>query len=385
MKHPEQKRVESLPRPSEQPISAQEKTREAIARTQQTLQKADRLLEAQAPRTAAERMLSASRSQVMNWLKRTALLGALTAAGYNGMSQGAEHLGDAAHEAAVSVGHAIGGLNEMRPSRVEDETPATIPTETHQEIAPQIQEETPTTGTTLPQMEIAIDDPGVTPDADVAEVHDATMSDMDRQEHIESESAQLIVDQLQQEHFFNQVHSPSELRHAITERLHALRISGDRAVEQTVGIIRQQLRETVQERAQTDVDGAFRMARNMQQIGGVVDPYAFALEHNRPDLAAETVTDTVSSYRENVDAIHADTDYENEDERTEAIQTEQQSLIRDVFSGTHQEAIPEVLGHLTSAERETLATALNANITDPDLASDAETNRQRLALLQSSH
>ncbi len=385
MKKSEWRPTEEMPKRPDKVTPGLEKTTEAMARAQGILQKADALIGKTPPRTPAERRLHASRTKLMTWLKRLSLVGAI-AGGQAGLYAGAERAGDALREGVASIGHTLGALGNIQPIRVDFGTPE----EQVEEASPQIPDMPTLTATNGTPLEITINDPDA-PDATVHD-EDAAQSPEERQRQILLESALLIADELQSEGFFTHDHNVTEFTTSVRERLRAMGITGEGPVEQAQFAIRERYRSLVQERAQHDVEGALQMANKVNGAFGGIDTYALALEHHRPDLAADTASRTLSSYREHMRDIRTDTEYADDAQgRTEALDRARRNMVRDIFSESHSDEVPEVLRHLERDERRGLATALDteialleAELVDPNLTFSREETRRRLDLLLSS-
>lgn len=385
MKKSESGSIQEISKRPERGSSGQEKTREAIVRAQQTLQKTDALIGNTPPRTPAERRLYASRTKLMTWLKRLSLVGAV-GFGHAGLYAGAERAGDALHEGVTSIGHTLSALGNIQPIRVDFGAPE----EQVEEASPQAQDMPTLVATNGTPLEITINDPGV-PDATVHD-EDATQSLEERQNQILRESALLIADELQSEGFFTHDHNVTEFTASVRERLRAMGITDEGSVEQAQFAIRERYRTLIQERAQHDVEGALHMADKVNGAFGGIDTYTLVLEHRRPDLAADLVSRELSSYREDIRDIRTNDWYEDDPEgRTEALSRARRDMVRDIFSEPHSDQVPEVLRHLDRDERRGLATALDAEIAsleaeleDPNLTFRREETRQRLEQLQLS-
>lgn len=362
-----------------------EDAKEAIARARQALQRADTLIGKTTPRTHAERDLHASRTKLMVWLRRLSLVGTI-AAGQTGLYAGAEYAGEALRDGAVAIGRSIGGLGNMRPTRIDFEASD----ETLEDpMINQDQREPSSADNPTPETADIFNVP-FEPDATMPT--ERTISPEERENQILRESALLRADELQTEGFFERDHNVNEFTASVRERLRAMGITGAGNVEQAQFIIRGRYRELVQERARHDVEGALRMARRVNGAFGGIDTYALALDHHRPDLAAETASDIFSSYRENIQSIRTDTWYADDPERrADDLNDERRRMIRDIFSESHPNEVPEVLRHLNRDERRTLAIALDAEIAsleavlaDPETLSYLrEETRQQLQRLQS--
>lgn len=386
MKQMERNSIEGHTKSPETAIRTGEKARETISQAHQTLAKADALLGQRPPRTSAEQVLNARRLRLTTWMKRFSLIGAL-AAGAAGVRVGAEHMGDAAQGVAERTGHAIRGLGDMQPIRIDlggsaeevEAIPAPLP-----EMVVDPSSEMP--------LAITINDSDGSSEAD-ATVHEESYFDREqRQAEILRESALLIADELQAEGFFEHDQTASGFNAAVEARLLALNITGAGPLETAQRTIIERYKGIVRDQAGHDIEGALRMARTVNSAFGGIDTYALALEHHRPDLAAETASRTLSSYRENVHDIRADAEhtYEDPEEQTDALNRTRREMVRDIFSESHATEVPEVLRHLDREERRGLATALDAEIAslETDVASSdnpslREEQRRQLEQLQS--
>lgn len=345
-----QERIATTP---ERSVPNPEQARETVSQARLALTKANELLGSDRPKTSAEQVLSARRLRLTTWMKRFSLIGAL-ATSATGLKMGAERLGDIAQEGAVQTGHAIRALGDIRPAEVTFEAPTNTA-----ETLPMPLPELLSTPSSESPLAITINDPE---DAGAdATVHEE--SEFDREQRILRESSLLVADQLESEGFFEHDQTASGFEGAVAARLAAMGITGDGPLETAQRIIINQYKETVREHAQHDVEGALRMANRVNSAFGGIDIYALALEHNRPDLAAETASNMITDYHTGLNEIRTASDYDDADERNDAMERSRYELLRDLFPAEHASGTPEVLRHLDQNQRHEVASAIDAQVT----------------------
>ncbi len=335
---------------------------ETVVRARSALQKADAVLGSQPPRTAAERHLALQRDHLMTWLKRFGLMGAIVG-GHMGLFAAAERAGDALHEGVVAVGGAIRSLGDIQPIRVEFGGVPEASTErgdapVHEPAYVSWPEQGPVPAVIINDSSDPFAEPDAGPDATLSQE-----SDDDRERRITNESAQLLVDQLETEGFFDQAHTPSGIEALLEARMREMGRTSPYDFEQARLVVRNRAHERVRDRADENIEEALRMADRVNDSMGGIDTYDLALRHHRPDLAAERASRSIAAFTRDVRDLGRDPEYADDPEgRTSILNQTRTGLLRDFFGGSHADDAPEVIRRLSRADQRELANAIDAEI-----------------------